>query len=158
MNFRRLMKHNNRYIKVEWPELKTKIRARVADDKNPTICNFLWEILPLHVLQSHAMVSGDTMLAFHPHTKDLPAEYVEDYLDEQYWGKVPAAIGCIGFKISGYQAIVIQWGPERTEYEKRIPVAYVEEDDLEKLVFVGKRVFEGICRNETNTILITRDE
>ena len=152
------MKHNNRYIKVEWPELKTKIRARVADDKNPTICNFLWEILPLHVLQSHAMVSGDTMLAFHPHTKDLPAEYVEDYLDEQYWGKVPAAIGCIGFKISGYQAIVIQWGPERTEYEKRIPVAYVEEDDLEKLVFVGKRVFEGICRNETNTILITRDE
>jgi hypothetical protein len=152
------MKQDSRYIQIEWPEFKTKVRARLADNKNPTLCKFFWELLPIHVLQSHAMVSGDTMLAFHPYTRELPEEYAEDYLDEQYWGRVPAAVGCIGFKTTGYQAIVIQWGPERTEYEKRIPVAYVEEHDLETLAILGKRVFDGILKGEITTILITRDE
>ena len=150
------MKHGGRYIQIEWPELNTKVRARLTDDKNPTLCNFFWSNLPMHVLQSHALVSGDAMLAFHNFTQEIEPEYYEDFLDEKYWGKVPAAVGYVGFKTSGYQAIVIQWGPERTEFEKRVPVAQVEKNDLEKLAGVGKRVFEGMSKGEVNTLLITR--
>jgi len=152
------MNQGSRYIEIEWPEFKVKVRARFLDDKNLTLCKFFWECLPIHILQSHAMVSGDTLLAFHPFTKEIPAEYFEDYLDEKYWGRVPANVGYVGFKTSGYQAIVIQWGPERTEFERRVPVAQVETEYLNKLAFLGQRVFEGMSKGEVTSILITQSK
>jgi len=146
----------SRFISLEWPELNVKVQAKLADDKNPTLCNFLWENLPIHLLQSHAMVSGDTMYAFHNLTKEIPAEYVEDYTDERYWGHVPAHVGCVRFATTGYQVLTIQWGPERTEYERRVPVAYVLPENLDRLAFVGQAVLAGMSTGQIYTLYVKR--
>lgn len=150
------MRQRERYIYLEWPELRVKVRAKLMDKKNPTICNFLWKNLPMHIMQSHTMVSGDIMFAFHTITKQLPVEYVEDFTDQKYWGHVPTKIGCVKFSTMGYQIVSVQWGPDRTEPERRIPVAYVEKRYLEKLAFVGRRVLDGMSTGDVFTLIIRK--
>jgi hypothetical protein len=146
----------NREIEMEWPELGVKVTAILADDKNPSLCNVLWDNLPIETIQSHSGCSGEMMYAFHGIVSPVKPEYVEDYTDKKYWGKVPFPWGVIRLDTMGFQTIMVMWGPERYEPGKLAPVGFVKKEDLEKLHEVGKKVLDGMFTGKYYKVIIRR--
>src|SRR5579863_1762836 len=48
-----------RQIEIEWVDLRIKVTAALADDRNGELCNILWDHLPYRSIQNHALVSGE---------------------------------------------------------------------------------------------------
>jgi hypothetical protein len=147
-----------REIEIEWPELGTKVVATLADDKNPSLCNVLYNSLPIETIQTHSGCSGDMMYAFHDIVDFVKPEYIEDYTDKKYWGKVPVQAGLVRFSAYGFQSISIQWSKKRTEPAGIAPVAFVKKEDLGKLYEVGKRVLEGMFTGKYYKVKVKRVE
>ena len=131
-------------IVIEWRELKSKVTARLLEDKNPSLCKVLWDNLPIETIQSWAAVSGDAMYACHSIVADVEPEYVEMYEDKkEYWGNMPIEKfrGHVYFNTMGsIWGFAIVWGDELTEPVPSVPVARVEEEDLATLRKVGVKV------------------
>jgi hypothetical protein len=47
-----------RQIEIEWVQLQKKVTVDIVPDKNPHLCDLLWEHLPYKSIQTHALVSG----------------------------------------------------------------------------------------------------
>lgn len=148
----------SREIEMEWPELGVKIVATLADDKNPGLCNVLWNNLPIETIQSHSGCSGEMMYAFHGIVSFVKPEYVEDYTDKKYWGKVPFSWGVINLHTLRFQVITVTWGKERYEPGKMAPVGFVKKEHLEKLHEVGETVLEGMFTGKYYQLIIRRKE
>ena len=147
----------SRQIEMEWPELKTKVVATLADDKNPKLCDVLWKNLPIESIQSHAGCSGQMMYAFHNIVDFTKPEHVEDHTAPKYWGKVPWPVGVIRFDAQGFQNIMVMWG-KRTEPGKLAAVGFVREADLGKLGEVGEKVLEGMFTGQYYKVVIRKKD
>lgn len=57
---------NMRQIEIEWVQLNTKVVATLAEDKNPELCDLLWNYLPYSSIQHHALISGQHLYHYDP--------------------------------------------------------------------------------------------
>lgn len=154
-----------RQIELEYPELDVTITADLAEDKNPSKCNVLWDNLPLEFIQGHAFSSGDRMST---HISRIVSDVQNEWADprgkfpllgnweEKWWGRVPIKRGSIGmsFKPSFY-GIDIIYGQMR-EAIAFAPVAQVVDKDIEKLVQVGNAVWEGWMEQKGYKLIVRR--
>jgi hypothetical protein len=155
-----------RQIEIEWPELGVTVTANLADDKNPSKCNVLWENLPIKSIQSHAFSSGDRMYFPTRIVNDVANEWVDPrsnnpvigHWENKYWGRVPVKPGLIqaNFKIS-FGSIDIVYG-QLKEALPIAPVAYIIEEDLDKLALAGQAVWEGLMAQKGYKVIVRRKE
>ena len=69
-----------RTIEIEWRPLGIKVLAELSDEPNRNLSDLLWENLPYHSLQNHALVSGHHLYHLVPSRPLLyaQAEWKED--------------------------------------------------------------------------------
>ena len=155
-----------RQIEFEWPELGITVTANLADDKNSSKCNILWDNLPIETIQTHAFSSGDRMYAPTKIVSNVANEWVDPrsnnpqigHWEEKYWGRVPVKPGLVmtNFNIS-LSPIDIIYG-QLKEALPIAPVAYVVDEDLEKLANVGHAVWEGLMAQKGYKLIVRRKE
>lgn len=51
----------NRRILLEWPDLQLSAIAELADDKNPELCDDLWNALPICSIMNNAVITDGSM-------------------------------------------------------------------------------------------------
>lgn len=136
--------NKERKIEMEWPELGVKVTATLADDKNPRLCDVLWNNLPIESIQGHSLVAGQHIMIPHNIVSFVKPEYEEDYTARKYWGNNTLRPGSIRINTFVSQQMSVQWGPERYEPGKVAPIAFVDEKHLDKLREVGKKTLAGM--------------
>ena len=153
-----------RAIEFEWSELEIAVTAELADEKNPAKCDVLWRNLPIHSVQSHAFSSGERMYAPCKIVSDVADEWLDPrsrnpkigHWEETFWGRVPVKPGLVlaNFKpVFGWIDII--YGQLR-EALPIAPVAYVVDDDLEKLANVGHAVWEALMAQRGYRVTVRR--
>jgi hypothetical protein len=137
-----------RQIEIEWVELKIKVAATLADDRNGDLCDLLWDHLPYRSIQNHALVSGEHLYHLSP-IRELvytPAASKEDRRQSQD-GTV---------FLSHLQHLAIKYGL-LTEPISAAPVAYVSPDHIPMLKEAGRRCWDRAYRSkEVIEVRVTR--
>lgn len=67
----------NRRILLEWPNLQLSAVAELADDKNPELCNDLWNALPLCSIMNNAVITDGSMYCWLPLLSFAPIHFKE---------------------------------------------------------------------------------
>jgi len=65
-----------RLIDIAWPAVDVQVTAKLADDMNPELCDDFWAATPFRVLQSHPVVSGESVYAWAPLVSTAPVRRV----------------------------------------------------------------------------------
>jgi hypothetical protein len=128
-----------RQIEIEWVELKTKVTATLADDRNKNLCDLLWAHLPYHSIQNHALVSGNHLYHLCP-IRELvytSARVKEDRRQSQD-GTV---------FLSHLQHLAVKYGP-LTEPISAAAVAYVIPEHIPLLQEAGRGCWESAYRGK----------
>ncbi|MCT4370778.1 hypothetical protein CLG85_010805 [Yangia mangrovi] len=126
-------------IKLRWEPLGIEVRAFLATEGNSRLCRELLEAMPFRSLQTHAMVAGQSLMAFTPLTSSAPTPYKEELL------KAPA--GRLRFNAGTGQKFIVQYG--RTTENIMAPViGSVLAEDVAKLAAVGAAVWESTYRTK----------
>ena len=67
----------NRQILLEWPDLQLSAVAELADDKNPELCDDLWNALPLCSIMNNAAITDGSMYCWLPLLSFAPIHFKE---------------------------------------------------------------------------------
>ena len=67
----------NRRILLEWPDLKLSAVAELADDKNPELCDDLWNALPVCSIMNNAVITDGSMYCWLPILSFAPIHFKE---------------------------------------------------------------------------------
>lgn len=67
----------NRQILLEWPDLQLSAVAELADDKNPELCDDLWNALPLCSIMNNAVITDGSMYCWLPLLSFAPIHFKE---------------------------------------------------------------------------------
>ena len=62
----------NRRILLEWPDLQLSAIAELADDKNPELCDDLWNALPIYSIMNNAVITDGSMYCWLPLLSSIP--------------------------------------------------------------------------------------
>ena len=125
-------------IELVWPRWKEKIRAALLTDLNPELCRQFMGSLPLESIQSHAVVAGQQIYfpcRFIPATTQLNYEM----MDQQPVGRINLEVD--------FQYLAIQYGPS-TEPVRALPIAQVDEADLDRLKQIGEKSWYNLLFSE----------
>lgn len=153
-----------RQIEIEWPELGITVTANLADDKNPSKCNVLWDNLPIESIQSHCFSSGERIYAPCRIVSDVADEWVDprsraylsSFWEMKYWGSIPVKPGLVLTNFTPHWGwIDIIYG-QLKESLPIAPVAYVVDEDLEKLARVGNAVWEGLMAQKGYKVIVRK--
>lgn len=125
------MTQEKKQMEVEYPDFAATFTVRLLTEKNPELCNLLWNNLPIETIESHAMASGELMFASH-----TIVAVVKPHVE--LMTEVP--VGTLHMSTCGYLTLSFIYG-EITEPEPSNPVGQVREDQLEELKRVGREVF-----------------
>lgn len=77
----------NRRILLEWPDLQLSAIAELADDKNPELCDDLWNALPICSIMNNAVITDGSMYCWLPLLSFAPIHYKER-IDEAPIGRL----------------------------------------------------------------------
>ncbi len=115
-------------VKLRWEPLGIEVRAALAVDRNPELCQDLLDALPFTVLQEHAVVTGKSMFAWTPVMSTAPVP-VKEQINL-------APVGRLRFSQNTGQKLIVQYGP--TSEDLLAPVlGQVVAEDIDKLDAVG---------------------
>ncbi|QHE84924.1 hypothetical protein [Hydrogenophaga sp. BPS33] len=89
-------------IRLRWAPLGIEVRAFLCVDRNPELCQELLDALPFTCLQSHPMVSGESIFAWTPLTSTAPTPFKEEIRT--------APIGRLRFSQRTGQKLTLQYG------------------------------------------------
>jgi hypothetical protein len=138
-----------REIEIDHPDLGTKIVARVLDDKNPEVCNQIWNSLPIETVWTHCGVTGQLLYCSAPIIVSKPAKYMVNIKD------LSAGVVTI---LGGYGGFALIYGAV-DEPLLTIPWAQVKDEDLNKLEKPGNAVWESmISTKEPIRVVFKRRE
>jgi hypothetical protein len=128
-----------RQIELEFVELNKKVVADILPEKNPELCDLLWDHLPYTTIQTHALVSGDHLYHIAPIVElvTTKAAYKED--------RTKSPDGTIF--LSQLQHMAIKYGT-LSEYLPAAPVARVIPEHIATLKEVGEGCWDGIFRTK----------
>lgn len=121
-------------IEIEWLPLKIKITANLLEDKNPELCNILWNYLPYASIQIHALISGQHLYHYTP--------IIESFFIEPKFKESRAKSPDGTVFLSYLQHLSIKYG-DVTEDLPAAPVARVIPKDIPKLKEAGKKCWES---------------
>ncbi len=115
-------------VVLTWEPLGISVRAALAVDRNPALCQDLLDVLPFTTLQEHAVVTGKSMFAWTPAVSTAPVP-VKEQINL-------APIGRLRFSQNTGQKLIVQYGP--TSEDLLAPVlGQVVAEDVHKLEAVG---------------------
>jgi Protein of unknown function (DUF3830) len=134
-------------IQMEWLELGISVNATLWDDKNPKLCDLLWESLPTESIQSHAMASGEQIVA----VLNIRATETGAYSELESEGRP----GTIYMYTQSYSALWINYGPV-TEPALSAAIGMVAESDIEKLKTAGRAAWDANFRTHHPLRVILR--
>jgi len=125
----------NKYITLSFSPLNLRIRAKLLEELNPKLCEIVKNKLPYKSIQCHALVAGEQLYHYTPIIEAVTykAKIRED--------KIKQPVGRIN--MSSLELLSIKYG-KITEYLTSVPVAQVVQEDIQKLVKVGRLVWESI--------------
>lgn len=115
-------------IELAWEPLGIRVRAALAVDRNPALCQDLLDALPFTTLQEHAVVTGKSMFAWTPVVSTAPVP-VKEQINL-------APVGRLRFSQNTGQKLIVQYGP--TSEDLLAPVlGQVVAEDVHLLEAVG---------------------
>lgn len=119
---------------IEWPDLGIKVAADMLDDKNPDMINEIWENLPLHAIQEHAMVTGKSMYSWVPMISLAKPQYQMMIKD--------TPPGVVSYSQKTGNKLIVRYG-ECTEDLLTPVLGFVRKEQLSEL----EKVAEAIWKN-----------
>lgn len=136
-------------IRLRWDPLGIEVRAFLAVDLNTQLCADLLAALPFTCLQSHPMVSGESIFAWTPLTTTAPTPYKEEIRS--------APVGRMRFSTRTGQKLIVQYGMTTEDIFAPV-IGSVLEEDRHLLPIVGKAVWESTYASKVPMWLtVTRD-
>lgn len=107
-------------IRLRWEPLGIEMRAFLATDLNSELCHDLLDALPFTCLQSHPMVSGESLFAWTPLTTTAPTPFKEEIRK--------APIGRLRFSARTGQKLIVQYGVTSEDIFAPVLGSVLEED------------------------------
>lgn len=89
-------------IRMRWEPLGIEVKAFLATGLNTQLCEELLAALPFTCLQSHPMVSGESLFAWTPLTTTAPTPFKEEIRK--------APVGRLRFSTRTGQKLIVQYG------------------------------------------------
>jgi hypothetical protein len=126
-------------IRLTWQPLNVSVRATLAAEQNPELCQELLAALPLTVLQDHAVVAGESMFAWTPLVSTATVAVRERICD--------APVGRMRYQFATGQKVVVAYGQTRETAAAPV-LGQVHADDVPLLPEVGRRVAESTFRSK----------
>lgn len=121
-------------IRLSWEPLGIEVRAFLAVDGNTELCNELLGAMPFTCLQTHAMVAGESLMAYSPLVSTAPTPFKEEIRR--------APPGRLRYNPRTGQKVIVQYG--RTTEDIFAPViGSVLAEDHHKLAALGAAVWES---------------
>lgn len=125
----------NRRILLEWPDLGLSARATLADDKNPELCDDLWNALPIHSIMNNAVITDGSMYCWVPMLSFAPLREKER-IDM-------APIGRLRYSQNTGNKVIVQYAQCNEDIMGAI-LGQVDDEDIETIKQVGKQAMESI--------------
>ncbi|SDN41356.1 hypothetical protein [Ensifer sp. YR511] len=126
-------------IRLRWEPIGIEVRAYLATSGNAELCDELIATMPFTCLQTHAMVAGDSLMAYSPLVSTAPTPFKEEIR--------LAPPGRLRFNPRTGQKFIVQYG--RTTEDIFAPViGSVLAEDVPKLAAVGAEVWESTYRTK----------
>jgi hypothetical protein len=128
-----------RQIEIEWVGIGRKITADLVEEKNPELCELLWQSLPYNSLQNHALVSGDHLYHLAPMTKLV---YAQPKTRED---RTKSPYGTLF--LSHLQHLAVKYG-DLTEYLSAASVGHVIPEHLPILKQAGEEIWNAVYKTK----------
>jgi hypothetical protein len=121
-------------IRLTWEPLGISVKAVLASEENPELCQDVLDALPFTIVQDHAVVTGESMYAWTPIVSTAPIRVRERICD--------APQGRIRFSQSTGQKFIVQYGPTTEDLAQPV-LGEILPPGTEKLPEVGRKVWES---------------
>ncbi|MGK6316634.1 hypothetical protein [Neorhizobium sp. DT-125] len=126
-------------IRLRWEPIGIEVRAFLATSGNTELCEELLAAMPFTCLQTHAMVAGESLMAYTPLVSTAPTPFKEEIR--------LAPPGRLRYNGRTGQKFIVQYG--RTTEDIFAPViGSVLAEDVPKLAAVGAAVWESSYRSK----------
>lgn len=126
---------DKRKIRFEWPELKLSVRADLAVNQNPELCERVWNELPFQSIMNNAVVTDGSMYCWVPMLSFEPV-HVKERIDT-------APIGRLRYSQNTGNKIILQYA-QCNENIMGAVLGQVDDCDLPILRQVGKEAEKAI--------------
>ncbi len=126
-------------IRMRWDPLDVEVRAWLAVNDNAELCRDVLAAMPFTAMQSHPMVSGESIFAWAPIITTAPAPLKEEIR--------MAPIGRLRYSTRTGQKLIVQYGSTSEDIMAPVLGAVLPED-CHKLPVVGKAVWESVYQNK----------
>ena len=123
-----------RKISVAWPELGLTVKATLADELNPALCDEFWDGLPFGIVQSHPVVSGSSVTMWLPYLSTADSPTTESIVD--------APLGRIRLSQATGSKLSIQYG-HGLEPAKQAVLGLIDQEDQSVLQRVGREAWDN---------------
>lgn len=128
---------------IHWPGLNDRVKARLLPEQDPGLLERFWEALPFESIQSHAVVAGFQIYCPF-RLLGTPARPWHEPMNTQPVGRVNLELD--------FQYVALNYGP-LTEPVPALPVAQVQEEDLDRLPVIGRAIWDNLLfSNEFLTV------
>ena len=118
----------DRKLLFEWPELGLKARASLADDKNPELCEEVWNALPFESIMNNAVVTDGSMYCWVPMLSFAPIHHKER-IDL-------APVGRLRYSQNTGNKVIIQYDACNEDIMGAV-LGQIDEEDLKTVRKVG---------------------
>jgi hypothetical protein len=139
-----------RNLSIHFLDLNMSLKAKLLEETNPEICQILWESLPYCTTTFHTMVSGKNIFHIIPNSKlTFKSEVIKQ-------NRMDSPIGTM-FMYSP-RNMLIKYG-EDSEERYFPPVAQIIEEDVKKLIDIGKMTWQISYNNGgLNRLIVEKEE
>lgn len=141
----------NRRILLEWPDLGISAKATLADDKNPELCDDLWNALPIHSIMNNAVITDGSMYCWVPLLSFAPV-HVKERIDK-------APIGRLRYSQNTGNKVIVQYA-ECNEDIMGAVLGQIDDEDIETIKTIGSKALEAIfmTKNELHIRISRLDD
>lgn len=122
-------------IRMRWEPVGVEVRAWLAVNDNVELCGDVLRALPFTAMQTHPMVTGESLFAWAPIVSTAPAPTKEEIRK--------APIGRLRYSTRTGQKLIVQYGTTSEDIMAPVLGAVLPED-CHKLPALGKAVWESV--------------
>lgn len=119
---------SNRRLLLEWPELNLRAHAELAEDKNPELCEEIWNALPFESIMNNAVITDGSMYCWVPTLSFAPIRYKER-IDM-------APVGRLRYSQNTGNKVIVQYDTCNEDVLGAV-LGQIDEEDIETVKRVG---------------------
>lgn len=120
---------------MHWPSLNLSVNATLADDKNPELCQDIWNALPIESVMSNAVITGGSMYCWAPILSYAPLRYKEA-IDK-------APIGRLRYSQGTGNKIIVQYDKCHEDVMGTV-LGEVDAEDIPTIQAIGSKALQSI--------------